>query len=214
MRASPPRPDSFEFTPSDPAEFGGEDGDLFRVAHTFAAHGNRELRTDSREFRLSSGLRGRTAAGLGYEAHVTAYRYETDRAMDSLVSASAVRAAIASGAYDLENPLSSPDAVIRDTSLRLDREYRADYSEVRVALNGAGMAQWTAGVELASEARHNRIDYRDRAGRTYPIDDVLGIRSASDRTEYDGERRRASAFAELSLPVRRRLGCGTGGAGG
>ena len=202
-----PASGQFEFTPSDPGEFGGEDGDLFRVAHTFAAHGNRELRTDSREFRLSSGLRGRTAAGLGYEAHVTAYRYATDRAMDSLVSASAVRAAIESGDYGLENPLSSPEDVIRDTSLRLDREYRADYNEVRVALDGAGMAlgggtaQWTAGVELASEARHNRVAYRDRTGRTYPIDDVLGIRSAGDRAEYDGERRRASAFAELSLPV-------------
>ena len=171
-----PASGQIEFAPSDPGEFGGDDTDLFRVAHTFAAHGNRELRTDSREFRLSSGLRGRTAAGFGYEAHVTAYRYATDRAMDSLVSTSAIRATIASGTYDLENPLSSPEDVIRDTSLRLDREYRADYSEVRVALNGAGMAlgggvgQWIAGVELASEARHNRVDYRDRAGRTYPID--------------------------------------------
>ena len=201
-----PSSGQFEFTPSDPADFGGTSDDLFRVAHTFAAHGNRELRIDSREYRLSSGLRGRTAARLGYEAHVTAYRYEADRAMDSLLSRSAIQAAIDSGDYDLENPLSSSEDIIRNTSLRLDREYRVDYKELRVALNGTGsalgggMAKWMAGAELASEGRHNRSDYRDRAGRTYPTSDVLGS-LASDTNEYDGERWRASVFGELSLPV-------------
>ncbi len=202
-----PSSGQFEFTPSDPADFGGTGDDLFRVAHTFAAHGDRELRVAGREHRLSSGVRGRTAAGLGYEAHVTAYRYEFDRTVDSLVSESAIRAAVDGGGYDLANPLSSPEDVVRNTGLRLDREYRAGYRELRVALDGAGIAlrggaaAWTAGVELASEERRNRVDYRDVAGRAYPAGDVLGIRSASDRTEYDGERRRASVFAELSLPA-------------
>ena len=196
----------FEITPSDPADFGGTSDDLFRVAHTFAAHGDRVLRHDAREYRLVSGLRGHTAAGLGYEAHVSAYRHEYDRTMGSLVSRSAIQAAIAGGVYDLENPLSSPQDLIRSTSLRLNREYGIDHKEFRLALNGAGialaggMSRWLAGAELAAQERHNRVDYRDRTGRSYPASDILGTR-ASESTEFDGERRRVSPFAELSLPI-------------
>ena len=198
----------FEFTPSRPEDYGGSGGDLFRAAHTFVAHGDREARIDGREYRVSSGVRGRTAAGLGYGAHVTAYRYERDRGGGPYVSRSAIQAALAGGAYDLENPLSTPEAVIRSTSLRLDEEYRADYKELRVALNGAldapgsGTAEWMAGAELAWEARRRRVDFRDHAGRTHPNPsrDVVGLSRLGSWT-HDGERRRASAFAELSFAL-------------
>ncbi len=201
-----PASGQFAFTPSNPADFGGDDDDLFRVAHTFVAHGDRKLRGDRREYRLSLGLRGRAAAGFGYETQVILYRDEYDRTAGPFVSKSAMLSAVASSAYNLANPLSSPQDIVRSTALRLDREYRADYREFSVALNGAGLrlgggkAKWKAGAELATDKRRNRLDYRDRAGVSYRIADVLGAISASDTVEYNGERRRASAFAEVSLP--------------
>ena len=196
-----PTSGAFAFTPSNPGDFGGEAGDLFRAAHTFAAHGDRERRADNREYRVSSGLRGRTAAGLGYEAHVTAYRYEFDLDMDSLVSESAVRAAVEDGAYDLKNPLDSPENVIRDTGLRMERNFLSDYREFRAVLDGGGEAAWAAGLELASDRRRNRIEFLDRSGGRHAAGDVMGVLGSGDVTEFDVERRRVSAFAELRLPV-------------
>ena len=133
--------------------------------------------------------------------HVTAYRYEFDLDMDSLVSERAVRAAVENETYDLANPLNSPKDVIRDTGLRMERNFLSDYREFRTVLDGGGEAAWAAGLELASDRRRNRIEFLNRSGGRHAAGDVMGVLGSGDVTEFDVERRRASAFAELRLPI-------------
>ena len=193
----------FSFTPSSPADFGGEIGDTFRIAHTFVAHGNRDGEGEADEFRLSAGVGHRPEGSIGYEAQVTAYRYESADTFGNLVSESAIQKAITNGSYDLADPLSSLSTTIRNSSLHLTREYKTDYKELRAVLNGTaaapsgGDAEWIAGAELAAEEVRYRRDYRDDAGKSYPASDVLG--SAGEG--FAGKRQRRSIFSELSVPL-------------
>ena len=203
----PPAAAQLEFTPDDPTEFGGDADDLFRVAHRFAAHGNRRVEADGAEYWLSTGLRGRMDAGVGFEAHLGAYRYEVERRGVGFVSEKAIGEAIDDDSYALADPLSASAATVRETGLKLDRNYVSERREARARLNGAGFAlpggesAWSAGVEVATEDTRRRIRYLDATGAAQPVSDVLGLFSASDRIAFDGDRRRVSAFAELALPV-------------
>ena len=177
------------------------------MSHRFVGHGNRDWRTDLEEYDLTLGVRGRLGDGLGYDTHVRYYRHEAVERGDTFVSQSAVRAAIASGDYDIENPLSTTTRhleAIRKTGLRLTHDTVTDHGTARAALDGAAFAlpggdvRWTAGLEIADEDWRDIYDYRDSGNRFHEAADVLGSADNSSA----GERRRWSALADASMPCR------------
>ena len=213
----------FSFTPSqelrdelleDPDIVGLPD--KLTVVHRFVGHGNRDWRTDTEEYDVSLGVRRRLAGNIGYDAHLRYYRHEAAEDGNTFVSESAIREAIAEGRYDVENPLSTtPEhlAAIRETGLRLDRVRVTDHKTARASLDGTALAlaggdmRWAAGAEIAFEEWRNLYGYRDVHNRSYKADDVLG----SGGSQFSGERRRWSAFAEVSLPLHRDLDVGLSG---
>lgn len=66
---------------------------------------------------------------------------------------------------------------------------------------GGGDLRWVAGAEIAFEDRRDHCGYRDFYNRSHQADDVLG----SGGSQFSGERRRGSAFGEVSLPLHRAL---------
>ena len=58
--------------------------------------------------------------------------------------------------------------------------------------------KWAAGAAFTHEERRNIYDYRDAENRSYQASDVLG----SAGNSFSGERRRWSAFTEVSFPLR------------
>ena len=178
-----------------------------RVAHRFVGHGNRDWRTDLEEYDLTLGMQGRFASGIGYDAHLRSYRHDAVETGETFVSASAIQTMIVEGRYDVENPLSKdPEhlAAIRESGLRLTRDQVTDHKTARASLDGAlfelggGYVQWAAGAEVAYEDWRDLYDYRDVDNRSYEAIDVLG----SAGNSASGERRRWSAFTEVSLPLR------------
>ena len=61
--------------------------------------------------------------------------------------------------------------------------------------------QWAVGTEFTSQDVRDIYDYRDVHNRAYKADEVLG----SGGSEYSGDRRRWSSFAEASFPLHRDL---------
>ena len=190
---------------ADPAfEATGED--VFSVGHRFIGHGNRDWRTNTEEYDVSTSVEGRLAEGLGYDARIEAWRLDGSVRGDTFVDAETIRQEIAAGRYDLADPLSG-DAdhlrAIERSSLREEEDFGGRYLGARLALEGAGpgiggrASAWTAGVELARFERHRQLAFRARDGQTRDVTGVLG----SAGTSYAGERDEAGAFAEVSLPI-------------
>ena len=190
---------------SDPAfEATGED--IFAVGHRFIGHGNRDWRTSTEEYDLSASVEGRLAEGLGYDARISAWRFDGSVSGDTFVDAEIIRQEIEAGRYDLTNPLSmEPDHLkaIERSSLHEEEDIGARHLEARLALEGAGPgiggrdAAWTAGVELATVEAHRRLAFQARDGRTRDVNGVFG----SGGTSYAGERDAAGAFADVSVPL-------------
>ena len=189
---------------ADPA-FEATREDIFSVGHRFIGHGNRDWRTSTEEYDLSASVEGRLAEGLGYDARISAWRFDSSVSGDTFVDAEIIRQEIEAGRYDLTNPLSmEPDHLkaIERSSLHEEEDIGARHLEARLALEGAGPGigerdtAWTAGVELATVEAHRRLSFRARDGRTRDVNGVLG----SGGTSYAGERDAAGAFAEVSVP--------------
>ena len=185
----------------------GELPERVRVAHRFVGHGNRDWRTDLEEYDLTLGVQGRSAGGIGYDAHLRYYLHDAVESGDTFVSMSAIQRAVEEGRYDIENPFSTdPEhlAAIRESGLRLTRDQVTDHKTARASLDGAafklggGDVRWAAGAEVAYEDWRDLYDYRDIDNRSYKAIDVLG----SAGNSASGERRRWSAFTEVSLPLR------------
>ena len=190
---------------ADPAfEATGED--VFSLGHRFIGHGNRDWRTNTEEYDVSTSVEGWLAEGLGYDARIEARRLDGSVRGDTFVDAEIIRQEIAAGRYDLADPLSG-DAdhlrAIERSSLREEEDFGGRYLGARLALEGAGpgiggrASAWTAGVELARFERHRQLAFRARDGQTRDVTGVLG----SAGTSYAGERDEAGAFAEVSLPI-------------
>ena len=177
------------------------------VAHRFVSHGNRDWITDLGEYDFTLGIQRRLASGIGYDAHLRYYRHDALEVGDTFVSESAIQTAIDEGRYDLENPSSpAPEhlAAIRETGLQLNRDQATDHQTARVSLDGPAFAlgggdvRWVAGAEVAYQDWRDIYDYRDALNRSYDPGDVLG----SGGHSASGQRRRWSAFTEVSLPFR------------
>ena len=178
-----------------------------RVAHRFLGHGNRDWRTDIEEYDLTLGVQGRiSGGGIGYDAHLRYYRHDTIVDGDTFVSESAIRGVIDERRYDLENPLSRDPVhllAVRETGLRLIRDQVTDHKTARASFDGAaftlsgGNVRWAAGAEVAYEDRRDVYDYLDIFNGSHDAGDVLG----SGGNTFSGERRRWSAFTEVSMPL-------------
>lgn len=179
------------------------------VFHRFAGHGHREWRADSKEHDLTLGLEGEVVAGIGYDAHLRSYGHDEYREAGTFVQKSVFEHALAAGAYDLLDPLSTDPAhleAIRKSSVYQERDRILEHRVVRVAFDGQGPTLggralgWAAGAEFAYEKRTRDAVYRSAAGDEVPQDDVIGWFDFS----FDGERERLSKFAELSIPLQQR----------
>ena len=238
-----PSVDVFTFTPdsgllaaineaagdADPS-FAAGTNDLFAVGHRFVAHGNRDWVTDSEEYDLSLGVTGRLAEGLGYDARLDAWRWDSVVTGNTLVHSQTIEEAIEAGDYDLASPLNPfPDGTevqrrahrdaIRDSSLRQERDSGAEVLSARFALEGSGFAlggrdaAWTAGVELGRVEAHSLLRFRHVGGKhegeIRDVREVLG----SGGVSYAGDRNTSAAFAEMSLPLADRLDLRVAGRG-
>ena len=195
-------PEGYVF-PDDPND--PNDGRV-TLLHRFVGHGNREWTTDLEEYELTLGARGEPDDGLGYDVHVEYYKHEEVERGINLQSVSLVRAAIASGAYDLANPLSQAPAhrqAIRDTAIRSTRVEEDEYMRANASLEGetltmaGGAVRWTLGVEVEDWDHRDVFDFRDNRNRSYENDDVIGYGGAS----LVAERRRFSVLAESTVPL-------------
>ena len=195
-----------------------DEDDQFIVGHRFVGHGNRDWLSKSEEFDISASVAGRLAKGLGYDARFSAYRLNRSVTGDTFVHAGRIREQISEGNYNLANPFSNDPthlAAIANSSLREEEDVGWEYLGVRMALEGTSFAigerqtAWTAGVELESVDAHRLLVFRDNAGETYEVNDVLG----SGGTSFVGDRNAMAAFAEMSVPVADNLDLQVGGRG-
>ena len=186
--------------------FEATEEDIFSIGHRFTGHGNRDWRTSTEEYDLSASIRGRLSEGLGYDARIRAFGFDSSVSGDTFVDAEIIRQEIEAGRYDLADPLSmDPDHLeaIARSSLREEEDIGSRYLGARLALEGAGpgfggrSTAWTAGIELAEVKDHQFLAFRTRDGRTRDVNGVLG----SGGTSYAGERDTAGAFTEVSLPL-------------
>ncbi len=198
--------------------FQADDNDRFAVGHRFVAHGNRDWEWDTEEYDISLGITGRLAEDLGYDARIDTYRFDSFLTGDTLVHGPTIQTAVREGRYNLANPFSQEPAhlqAIRDSSLREEQDAGAESLSTRFALEGSGFAvggrdaAWTAGVELGTIEVHQLLRFRDNAGKTHKVTEVLG----SGGVSFAGERNTAAAFAEMSLPVADRLDLRVAGRG-
>ena len=228
-----PSIDVFSFTPSDgvltaindaagdyPAgsQFEADRNDWFVVGHRFVRHGNRDWLTDTTEADVSASVEGRISEVLGYDARISAYRMDGSLDGNTFVHRGTIQSEVQAGNYDLADPFSdAPEHLraIRNSSLREENDFGAEYLGARLALEGSGFAiggrnaAWTAGFELESVEAHDITVYRSNDGATYDVSEVLG----SGGTNYAGERGNAAAFAETSLPLAENLDLRLGGRG-
>ena len=189
--------------PDDPAD---ETDGVVTLLHAFVGHGNREWTTDLEEYGVTLGARGEPEHGLGYDVHVEHHRHREVESGINLQSASLVRAAIDSGAYDLANPLSeAPEHLqaIRDTAIRSTVVTENEYWRANASLEGeafamaGGAVRWTVGAEVEDWAHRNVFDFRDSSNRAYENEDVIGYGGAS----LVADRLRWSAMAESTVPL-------------
>ena len=219
---------SFRFTPNPGlldaineaagSDFEADDNDWFVVAHRFVRHGNRDWLTDTEEYDVSVGLEGRITESLGYDARISAFRLDGFVDGNTFVHSGRITEEIQAGRYDLADPFSNtPEhlGAIEYSSLRLENDFGADYLGARMALEGSGFAiggrssAWTAGLEVGTTKAHDISVYRDNDGTPYDVSEVLGSGGAS----YDGKRKGAAAFAEVSLPLAENLDLRVAGRG-
>ena len=184
------------------------DGKIF-VAHRFLGHGNRDTRVDIEDYDLALGLKGQFESGINYDTQIRYYRHDHIEKAGTYVSENALMDAITAGHYDLENPLSQNTDhlnAIRDSGLHLTESHITNHKKVNATLNGTafkldgGDSLWVAGAEIVDEDNRDIYDYRDAKNKPLVVESDVIIGSAGN--SYAGKRRRSSAHARLSLPLR------------
>ena len=134
------------------------------------------------------------------------YRHETVENGKNLVSEMLAQDEIQSGNYDIANPLSTDPQhreAIHRSKLRLTHDTLSNYRRASAALAGralempGGDLRLTAGVEVEDQEWREIFDYRDFMNGFHETTDVLGSGNRSSA----GERQRASAYAEATIPL-------------
>ena len=180
--------------------------DVFAIGHRFIGHGTRDWKTSIEDYDASASVEGLISEDLGYEVLFDAWRYERSVRGNTFVDAETIRQEIAAGRYDLTDPLSEdPDhlAAIERSSLREEEDIDVRYMGARFAFEGTGAGvggrdtSWTAGIEVGTLDVSSLLMFRANDGRTRDVVGVLG----SGGTSYEGDRKAAGLFAEVSVPV-------------
>ena len=176
------------------------------VGHRFLGHGNRQWDSDLEEYDIALGLRGDIKDNIEYDGYVHYNRYDQAVAGHTFVNEPLINAAIESGDYDIQNPLSDDErhrAAIRESSVRSEWKYETDYVEAGVELDGplfelmGNKLRWSAGLQIAKEDVSSSEEYFNLNGETVNVDDVLGGSSFS----LAADRRRLSAFGDILVPL-------------
>ena len=183
---------------------GAKEGPL-TVYHRFLSHGNRDWNTDHDEHDVTFGLRGKAQENASWDLSINRYRRTERETGNTFVSESLAIQAIEAGEYDLTNPRSTDpnhQAAVDRMALDMQRDEVVDVTAVKAALQGPGFAlpggnlQWMVGFEIDNQERKDIMKHRDRDGKIYPLEDVLG----SGGISYEGQRSRKSGFVEVQFP--------------
>ena len=176
------------------------------VGHRFLGHGNRQWDSDLEEYDIALGLRGDIKDNIGYDGYIHYNRYDYAVAGRTFINEPIINAAIESGDYDLQNPLSDNErhkAAISESSVRSEEKYESDYVEAGLALDGplfelmGNKLRWSAGLQVAKEDVSSSEENFNLQGERVNADDVLGGSSLS----LMADRRRLSAFGDILVPL-------------
>ena len=191
------------FAPTNPFNDDGIDGnerDIFAF-HRFIGHGNRDETHNITEFDTILGIKGTVGASdIGYDVYVRHYEYNNRNEGDTYVITSILEDLAATGAYDVNNPLSQDPthlAAVAATSATLLRDVFTKYSAAAVTLDGsawempAGQVGWAAGAEYASN------DYQDQYDSLREAGNITG----SAGNSAFGDRTRSAFFGEIQIPI-------------
>ena len=180
--------------------------EFITVGHRFLGHGNRQWDSDLEEYDIALGLRGDIKDNIGYDGYIHYNRYDYAVAGRTFINEPIINAAIESGDYDLQNPLSNNErhkAAISESSVRSEEKYESDYVEAGLALDGplfelmGNKLRWSAGLQVAKEDVSSSEENFNLQGERVNADDVLGGSSLS----LTADRRRLSAFGDILVPL-------------
>ena len=211
-----PEPNDFRFAPNEMLRNSliGSIEDLdesnfpqyITVAHRFLGHGNRQWDSDLEEYDLALGLRGDFKDNIRYDGYIHYNRHDYVNAGHTFIHGPIIEAALQSGDYDIQNPLSETEenkAAISESSVRSKLKSETDYIEAGVALDGplfefrGNKLHWSAGLQVAEEDVSNSMEYFNLRGEPVDADDVLEGTSLS----LMADRRRWSAFGDILVPL-------------
>lgn len=187
-------------SPFNPTAGTAEERDLF-VFHRFVAHGNRNDSVNITELDTVVGFRGTIAnTDTNFDVFARQYSYKAREVGQTYVLKSVIEDLVASGQYNLIDPLSQdPEhlAAVGTSSATLQRDLLTDYTQAGVSFDGAafnlpaGQIGWAAGIETSS------TQYKDQYDSFREAVNVLG----SAGNSAAGSRSQWAAFGELSIPV-------------
>ncbi len=213
-----PDPGDFRFAPSETLrdsliESGNFEGlnesnfpEHITVAHRFLGHGNRQWDSDLEEYDIALGLRGDIKDSIRYDGYVHYNRYDYVETGRTFIHGPIIEAALASGDYNIQNPLSDDErhkAAISESSVRSEEKLKTDYLQAGVELDGpllelmGNELRWSAGLQVAKEDLSFSEEYFNLSGEPVAAEDVLGGSSSS----LTGDRRRLSAFGDILVPL-------------
>ena len=177
----------------------GANGQPFSAFHRFVAHGPRDDNTSRDEFDMVVGIEGDLADGrITFDAFARHYYYSATEEGNTYILQSILEDLVATGAYDVLDPLSpaNADAVLA-SSATLTRDLDTRFNQVGISFSGfafdlpAGPVGWALGGEWAEE------DYNDNYDRQREAGNVIG----SAGNSAAGDRARKAAYGELLVPV-------------
>ena len=177
----------------------GANGQPFSAFHRFVAHGPRDDNAKRDEFDMVLGIEGELADGsITFDAFARHYYYSATEEGNTYIVQSILEDLVASGGYDVLEPLSpaNADAVLA-SSATLTRDLDTKFNQVGITFSGfafdlpAGPVGWAAGGEWAEE------DYNDNYDRQREAGNIIG----SAGNSAAGDRARKAAYGELLVPV-------------
>lgn len=184
--------------------------DLYLIGHRFVGHGNRDWHTENDRIDIAARVTGSLSETLGYDVQLNAYEYDGDLRGDTFVLIDEIKSEIQLGNYNLIDPFSTDSAhleAIQKTSATQIVDAGFKQRVLRLALEGVGFSvggresSWVAGVEHGEQDGRSILSFRDYEGNVHTVDEVLG----SGGFSYDGDRRVLGAFAEMSIPLTKKL---------
>ena len=177
----------------------GANGAPFLAFHRFVAHGPRDDNAKRDEFDMVLGIEGELADGsITFDAFARHYYYSATEEGNTYIVQSILEDLVASGGYDVLDPLSSANAdAVLASSATLTRDLDTKFNQVGITFSGfafdlpAGPVGWAAGGEWAEE------DYNDNYDRQREAGNIIG----SAGNSAAGDRARKAAYGELLVPV-------------